>query len=95
VCAPRRELGDPDAKPRPVARKHRQFPSLLEQVTALAEQLEMANERIERAERESAYFAALMQEVAKQAKMDDDDMAEIRAKVRAAHEAEPEAPEEE
>ena len=29
------------------------------------EQLEMANERAERAERESEYFAAMMQEVAK------------------------------
>jgi hypothetical protein len=26
----RRELGDPEAKSRPAARKHRQFPSLLE-----------------------------------------------------------------
>jgi hypothetical protein len=84
----RRELGDPEAKPRPTAHGRRQFPSMLEQVTALMEQLEMANERIERAERESAYFAAMMQEVAKRAKMDDDDLAEIRNKVRAAHEAE-------
>jgi hypothetical protein len=84
----RRELGDPEAKPRDVARRYRQFPTMLEQVTALMEQLEMANERIERAERESAYFAAMMQEVAKSANMDDTTMAEIRAKVRAAHEGE-------
>jgi hypothetical protein len=48
----------------------------------------MANERAERAERESAYFAEMMQAIAKQAKLDDDAVAEIRAKVRAAHEAE-------
>jgi hypothetical protein len=44
----RRELGDPEAKGRPaVARRHRQYPSLLEQYEALAEQLEMAEERAE------------------------------------------------
>jgi hypothetical protein len=83
----RRELGDPEARGRPSGRKHRQFPSLLEQMEALAEQLEMANERAERAERESEYFAAMMQAVAARAKLDEDDVAEIRAKVRAAHEA--------
>jgi hypothetical protein len=46
----------------------------------------MANERVERAERESEYFAAMMQAIATRAKLDDDDIAEIRAKVRAAHE---------
>jgi hypothetical protein len=80
----RRKLGDPEAKPRPAGRHHRQFPSLLEQIEALAEQLELANER---AERESAYFWELMQEVAARAKLDEDDIAEIRAKVRAAHAA--------
>ena len=40
------------------------------------------------------YFEALAQEVAKRAKMDDDTMAEIRAKVRAAHEGETESSEE-
>jgi hypothetical protein len=82
----RRELGDPEAKDRPEIRKHRQFPSLLEQMQALAEQLEMANERAERAEREREYFASMMQEIAKSAKLDDDMVAQIRAKVRAAHE---------
>jgi hypothetical protein len=90
----RRELGDPEARSRPLARVQRQFPSMLEQVTALMEQLEMANARAEQAERESAYFAALMQEVAKRAKMDDDALAEIRAKIRAAHEPEAETAEE-
>jgi hypothetical protein len=84
----RRKLGDPEARDRPTGRKHRQFPSLLEQMEALAEQLEMANERAERAERESEYFAAMMQEVAKRADLDEDAIAEIRAKVRAAHEGE-------
>jgi hypothetical protein len=58
---------------------------------ALAEQLEMANER---AERESAYFHAMMREVAERADLNDDAIAEIRAKVRAAHEAAAEDPEE-
>ena len=35
---------------------------------------------------EAAYFAELMEAVAKQAKMSDDDVSELRAKVRAAHE---------
>jgi hypothetical protein len=56
---------------------------------ALAEQVEMANERADRAERESAYFAEMMQALAEQ--LDDDDaVAEIRAKVRAAHEGDAE-----
>jgi hypothetical protein len=86
----RKKLGDPGAKDRPAARKHRQFPSLLEQMEALAEQLQMAEERAEQAERQTEYFAAMMQAIAVRAKLDDDDVAEIRAKVRAAHEAEPE-----
>ena len=61
------------------------FPTLVEQMEALAEQLEMANERAEQAERESAYFAAMMAEIAKAAKLDDDDVAEVRAKVRSQH----------
>ena len=48
----------------------------------------MANERAEQAQRESEYFAAMADEVAKAARMDDDAMAEIRARVRAAHETE-------
>ena len=86
----RRELGDPEARKRPGGRHHRSYPSLLEQMEALAEQLEMAEERAERAERESEYFAEMMQAIAKRAKLDDDDVAEIRAKVRAAHDAESE-----
>ena len=48
----------------------------------------MANERAEQAQRESEYFAAMADEVARAARMDDDAMAEIRARVRAAHETE-------
>jgi hypothetical protein len=67
-------------------------PSLLEQMEALAEQLELANERAARAERESAYFAAMMQAVAERAELDEDAVTEIRAKVRAAHEADDQQP---
>jgi hypothetical protein len=48
----------------------------------------MLNERAEEAERQSEYFAEMMQAIADHAKLDDDAVAEIRAKVRAAHEAE-------
>jgi hypothetical protein len=81
----RREHGDPEARNRPTTRARRKFPSLLEQYEALAEQLEMAEERAERAERESAYFAAMMDAIAKQADLNESEVAEIRAKVRAAH----------
>jgi hypothetical protein len=86
----RRVLGDPEAKAksRPAGRQHRQFPSMLEQMEALAEQVEMANERAERAERESEYFAAMMQAIIEREGYDEDKVAEIRRKVRAAHEGE-------
>ena len=61
-----------------VKRKHRQFPSWIEQMEALAEQLAMAEER---AERESAYFASMMDEVAKAAKMSDDNVSAICKRV--------------
>jgi hypothetical protein len=47
----------------------------------------VAEERAERAERESAYFASMMDEVAKAAKMSDDDVSAICKRVRASHEA--------
>ena len=55
----------------------------------------MAQERAERAERESEYFAAMVQDVAARAKLDEHAVAEVRAKVRPAHEAEskPDEPE--
>jgi hypothetical protein len=79
----RKALGDPEAKIRPTPRKHRQFPTYPEQMQALIEQVELANERAERAERESEYFEAMTQAIAKQAKMGDKEVAQIRAKVRA------------
>ena len=78
-----RAIGEPDAKPRPSARIRRKFPSLLEQYTALVEQYQLAEERAEAAEHQRDYFAAMMDAVATQAKLDDDQMAEIRIKVRA------------
>jgi hypothetical protein len=61
-----------------VKRKHRQFPSWIEQMEALADQFAMAEERAERAERESAYFASMMDEVAK---MSDDNVSAICKRV--------------
>jgi hypothetical protein len=87
----RRELGDPEAKPRPPTRKRKLVPSLLEQYEALLELVEAERERAERAERAEQYFAALAQEIATSAKIDDDALAAIRTKVRAAHEGEGEA----
>jgi len=85
-----RVIGHPDARPRPAARRHRAFPSLLEQFEAVVEQLEMAQERADRAERESEYFALMMQAIAEQAEMSEDDIAQIRARVRTAHEGDDE-----
>jgi exonuclease VII small subunit len=88
----RRDIGDPEAKNRPAPRSGRQkLPSLLEQVVALEEQIVMLEESLEEAERSRAYFAEMMQAIAKEAKLDDDAVAEIRAKVRAAR-AEPTPP---
>jgi predicted nucleic acid-binding Zn-ribbon protein len=72
----------------PVRSKRRQGVTLLDQYVALQEQVELLTEQRDRAEREIEYFAALAQTIAKQAKLNEDDVAEIRAKVRAAHEAE-------
>ena len=79
----RKKLGDPNAKKRPAGNKQHQFPSLLEQYEALAQQLAMAEERAERAEHEAGYFAAMAKSVQEKAGLDDDTVAEIRAKVRA------------
>jgi hypothetical protein len=82
----RKKIGDPDPKkPRPKGGGGPKKPTWLEQMEALEGQVLLAQER---AERESEYFAAMAQEVAKAAKMDDDDVAELRARVRAKHEAE-------
>jgi hypothetical protein len=54
---------------------------MLEQMTALAEQLEMAQQRADRAERETEYFAAMMEELRVAGDLDDDVVAEIRPRV--------------
>jgi len=90
----RSELGDHEAKPHPTTRKRRQYSTPLEQYEALLGLVAMSEERAEREKHQCEYFEALAQEVAKRAKMDDDTMAEIRAKVRAAHEGETESSEE-
>jgi hypothetical protein len=89
----RRKLGDPDAKPRPAERKHRQFPTLVEQYEAALEQLELARERLDRAEQQTNYFAELATAVALRAKLSDEVIEQIRARVRAAHEIAAETPE--
>jgi len=86
----RRKLGDPNVEGRkPLVRsKRREQVTLLEQYEALQAQVELLTEQRDRAEREIEYFADMADTIAKQAKLSDDDMAEIRAKVRAAHEGE-------
>jgi hypothetical protein len=87
----RRKLGDPDVASRPPVRsKRRPGVTLLDQYVALQEQVELLTEQRDRAEREIAYFAAMAATIAKQAALSDDAIAAIRAKVRAAHEGEPE-----
>jgi hypothetical protein len=78
----RRKLGDPVANRAPIRRKRREGVTLLEQYVALREQLEQAEERRDAAEKQAEYFASMMEAVRKQAKLTDDDMAKIRAKVR-------------
>ena len=80
--------GDPRAKGRPVpsGRRRRQYPSALEQIEAL-EELQMTEEQIEQAESERESFAAMLYEVAKRHNISEDKIAEVRAQVRAAHEA--------
>ena len=56
--------------------------------------MELLTEQRDRAEREIEYFAAMAYTIAKQAKLSEDEIAEIRRKVRAEHEADAE-PEEE
>jgi hypothetical protein len=76
-------LGVPQAKGPRHGGKRRSLPSLLEQVTALEEACAAAEERRDRAEQESEYFAELAHEIATHAKMSDEEFADIRAKVRA------------
>lgn len=86
----RRKLGDPDVASRPPLRKkkHRHSITLLDQFVALQEQVELLTEQRDRAERERGYFADMAQTIAAQANLSDDEVAEIRAQVRAGHEPE-------
>lgn len=85
----RKKLGDPDVESRPPlprgGKRRKQGVTLLEQYTALQEQVEVLTEQRDRAEREIEYFAAMADTIAKQAKLSEDEISEIRAKVRASH----------
>jgi hypothetical protein len=67
--------------------KKRAFPSMLEQMQALQEALDAAEERRDRAESEANFFTELADEVAKRAKMGEEEIAAIRAEVRAKRES--------
>jgi hypothetical protein len=67
--------------------KKRAFPSMLEQMAALQEALDAAEERRDRAEAEANFFSELADEVANRAKMTDAQVAAIRAEVRAKRES--------
>ena len=89
----RRKLGDPD-----MGTVHRsaaqqasgQVDGAGRSIEALQGQVEALTEQRDRAEREIEYFAAMAETIAKQAKLSDDDMAEIRTKVRAEYDSEQE-----
>jgi len=85
----RKKLGDPDVAGRPPVRSGKRKPgvTLLDQYMALEAQVELLTEQRDRAAREIEYFAAMAATIAKQARLSDDDMAEIRIKVRAELEA--------
>ena len=63
--------------------KKRAFPSLLEQMEALAAALQAAEEQRDRAEQEADFFKEMMEETATRAKMSEAEVAAIRAEVRA------------
>ena len=88
--------GDPTRRAGPPARrttttKRREGVTLADQYATLLGYVEMITEQRDRAEHEIEYMTALADEVAKRAKLSDDDMAEIRIKVRAEYEVEREA----
>ena len=88
----RKKLGDPEAKERVGGGYKRKLPTIMEQMEALEEALQAAHERAERAQREADYFADLMNMIAKRAHMSDDEIARIRAEVRARATAQPDDP---
>jgi hypothetical protein len=67
---------------RTIEYRHRSFPSTLEQMHALEEARELAEERAEQAERDAEYYAAMFLEVAEAAGMSEADIDRIRIKVR-------------
>jgi hypothetical protein len=74
-------------KPMPSTRHHRKLPTPTEQFLAMAMEVELANERAERAEREAEYFSGMMDAIALRARLSDDTIAEIRTRVRAEQQA--------
>ena len=89
----RRKLGDPDVESRkPMARsKRRERVTQLDQVVALEELVQTLHEQRDLADRRADYFAELAYTIAKQAKLSEGEISEIRDKIRAEHEAEAEA----
>jgi hypothetical protein len=85
----RRELGDPEAKKRPAGSERHKPPSWLEQMVALEEQVVMVTEQRDQAERARGEFAKMFYAIAEEHNVDDDKMAEIRARVRAERDAAP------
>jgi hypothetical protein len=83
----RRKLGDPEAKERAGGGFKRKLPSVMEQMEALQQALDAAEERRDRAEAEANFFSQLADEVAARANMSDTEVARIRAEVRAKREA--------
>ena len=77
--------GGPAWTPRTGA-KRRAFPSYLEQMEALQAALDAAEERRDAAEAEADFFSQLADEVAGRAKMSKEEIAAIRAEVRAKRE---------
>ena len=67
-------------------RKETRFPVQLEQMEALQEALDAPEERRDRAEAETSFFSQLADEVAGRAKMSKEEIAAIRAEVRAKRE---------
>ncbi len=81
----RRKLGDPDVANRTPLRsgKRREAVTLLEQYTALQELVQTLEGQRDLAEHRAEYFAAMADIIAKKAKLSDDEISEIRAKLRA------------
>jgi hypothetical protein len=86
----RKKLGDPEMREREGGGFRRKLPSVMEQMEALQQALDAAEERRDRAEAEANFFSELANEVATRAKMTAAEVAKIRADVRAKREAQAE-----